>query len=91
MNKFVYYLTLPFRYLAIGLIYLYKYTISEILPSCCIYEPTCSTYTLIAIQRFGVFKGCYLGMKRILRCRPKQKGGLDPVPDNLKTNLKYKI
>ena len=91
MNKLIYYLSLPFKYICVGLIYLYKCTISEILPSCCIYQPTCSTYTLIAIQRFGVIKGCFLGAKRILRCRPGKKGGLDPVPDNLKTNLKYKI
>ncbi len=91
MNKFLYVLLAPFRYFCIGLIYLYKYTISEILPDCCIYQPTCSIYTLIAIQRFGVLKGCYLGMKRILRCRPKCKGGVDPVPDSLKTNLRFKV
>lgn len=91
MNKFFRIITAPFRYLCIGLIYLYKYTISKIMPDCCIYEPTCSTYTLIAIKRFGIFKGCYLGAKRIWRCRPKFGGGVDPVPDNLKSNLKYKV
>jgi uncharacterized protein len=91
MNKFFRIITTPFRYLCIGLIYIYKYTISKIMPDCCIYEPTCSTYTLIAIKRFGIIKGCFMGAKRIFRCRPKYEGGVDPVPDNLKTNLKYKI
>jgi len=91
VNKFVRVLTAPFRYLCYGLIYTYKFTISKIMPDCCIYEPTCSTYTLIAIKRFGVFKGCALGAKRIFRCCPKYKGGLDPVPDNLKSNVKYVV
>jgi len=63
------------------LIYFYKFCISPLLPHCCIYEPTCSTYTLIAIKRFGVFKGGILGAKRILRCTPRHHGGLDPVPE----------
>ncbi|MBR4270358.1 MAG: membrane protein insertion efficiency factor YidD [Clostridia bacterium] len=81
----------PLRWFCYALIYIYKYTLSKIIPDCCIYHPTCSTYTLIAIKRFGIIKGCFLGAKRILRCRPKFKGGLDVVPDNLKTNLMFKI
>ena len=61
------------------------------MPDVCIYEPTCSTYTIIAIKRFGVFKGIALGMARIFRCTPSHKGGADPVPDNLKTNIKYLV
>ncbi len=91
MNKFTSILFAPFKYICIGLIYCYKYTLSLVLPDCCIYEPTCSTYTIIAIQRFGLIKGGILGVKRIFRCRPSVKGGLDPVPDNLKTNIKYLI
>ncbi|MBO5103203.1 MAG: membrane protein insertion efficiency factor YidD [Clostridia bacterium] len=79
----------PLKYLGIGLIYIYKYTFSLVMPSCCIYNPSCSTYTLIAIKRFGIFKGCYLGFKRIWRCRPSFCGGYDPVPDSLNENLKY--
>ena len=80
---------IPLKYLGICLIYLYKYTINLIMPRSCIYYPSCSTYGLIAIKRFGIFKGSYLIAKRIFRCKPSYCGGFDPVPDNLETNLKF--
>ena len=49
--------------------------------SMCRFMPTCSEYTKIAIDRFGCFKGSWLGFKRILRCHPFGKFGLDPVPE----------
>lgn len=91
MNKFVWILTAPIRYLCISLIYFYKIFISPLSASVCRYQPTCSTYTLIAIQRFGVIHGGYLGVKRILRCTPKHMAGVDPVPDNLSGNLKFLV
>lgn len=45
----------------------------------CKYEPTCSEYTKQAIEKYGVLKGVYLGIKRILRCNPFSKGGYDPL------------
>ncbi len=48
-------------------------------PSSCRFYPTCSTYTLDAIEKYGAFKGGYIGIKRILRCHPFNKGGLDPL------------
>ena len=79
----------PFKWMVLGLIKLYKVTISKMSPSCCRYTPSCSTYMYVAIQRFGLFKGIILGTKRIFRCTPKYECGLDPVPDNIKTNIKY--
>jgi putative membrane protein insertion efficiency factor len=65
---------------AIRLIKGYKLLISPLLPPACRFTPTCSEYTLEAIERFGVLYGCWLGMKRIVRCNPFCKGGYDPVP-----------
>ena len=52
-------------------------------PTQCLYLPTCSEYAYIALHRFGLFKGSWLALKRLARCHPFAKGGLDPVPDRL--------
>ena len=70
-----------FKKLIIGVFKFYKKCISPLLPSACIYTPTCSEYAIQAVSRFGVVKGLYLTLKRILRCNPFRKGGVDPVPD----------
>ena len=67
--------------LALALIRFYKRYISPSLPSSCRFEPTCSMYTYEAIERYGVIRGGWLGMKRIARCHPLNPGGYDPVPD----------
>jgi hypothetical protein len=66
--------------IALGLIKLYQSTISKVLPSSCRYTPTCSEYTSEAINRYGIFKGTWMGTKRIARCHPWHEGGYDPVP-----------
>lgn len=66
--------------LALALIRFYKKFISPALPSACRFEPTCSVYTYQAIEKYGVIKGSWLGMKRIARCHPFHPGGYDPVP-----------
>jgi uncharacterized protein len=67
--------------LALAMIRFYKRFISPALPSSCIYEPTCSVYTYQAIERYGVIRGTWMGIKRISRCHPFHTGGYDPVPD----------
>ena len=50
------------------------------LPDACIYHPTCSQYAIEAIEKYGVCKGCWLAVRRIVRCNPLHVGGYDPVP-----------
>jgi len=66
--------------LLIFLVKVYQKTISRLFPGVCRYEPSCSQYTIEALQTHGVFKGLYLGTKRILRCHPWGGEGFDPVP-----------
>ncbi len=54
--------------------------ISKFTPKNCRFYPTCSEYTKQAIQKYGIFKGVWLGVKRICRCHPFSDGGYDPVP-----------
>lgn len=69
-----------FKNTALAAIRFYKRFLSPMLPSACRFEPTCSMYTYQAIERYGVFRGTWLGMKRIARCHPFTPGGYDPVP-----------
>jgi putative membrane protein insertion efficiency factor len=71
--------------LAIRVVYrVYKSVLSPILhslsPGECLYLPSCSEYAYIALLRFGVLKGSWLAIRRLARCHPFAKGGLDPVP-----------
>lgn len=66
---------------AVWLIRFYQKYLSGKKPPCCRFYPTCSQYALEAVQRFGFFRGGYLALKRILRCNPLFKGGIDPVPE----------
>ncbi|GIV26219.1 MAG: putative membrane protein insertion efficiency factor [Bacteroidia bacterium] len=68
------------KYIAILLIRLYQLVLSPVLPNACRFTPTCSQYTLEAVKKYGFFKGLWLGLKRISRCRPGGGSGYDPVP-----------
>ncbi len=64
----------------VALIRLYKRFLSPLLPPSCRFTPSCSRYTVEAIQKHGALRGTLLGAWRILRCNPFGKGGYDPVP-----------
>ena len=68
------------------LVKLYQYIISPIFPASCRYTPTCSNYMLDALKEWGVIKGTFLGLKRILSCHPWGGHGHDPVPTKKKSN-----
>jgi hypothetical protein len=68
------------KQLALALLRFYKRYISPGLPSACRFEPTCSVYMYQAIEKYGVFKGGWMGVRRISRCHPFHPGGYDPVP-----------
>ena len=68
------------KLLFIGLIKIYQYTISPLLPQSCRYTPTCSVYSIGVIKKYGVFKGIVLAFKRIIKCHPWGGYGYDPVP-----------
>ena len=70
-----------FKKIAILLIRFYQLVISPLLPKSCRYTPTCSEYSIVAISKYGIIRGLYLSIKRILRCHPfNNNSGYDPVP-----------
>jgi putative membrane protein insertion efficiency factor len=62
----------------------YQRWLSPLLGKNCRFHPSCSTYAIEAINRFGVIKGSWLASKRILKCHPLNAGGEDPVPSSKK-------
>ncbi len=72
---------------AVGLIRIYQRTVSPLLPAifgaacACRFYPTCSHYAAEAVRRHGTLKGGWMAVRRIVKCTPLHRGGLDPVPD----------
>lgn len=69
-------ITTPFVFL----VRFYQAGISPFFPAACRFQPTCSSYMIEALQKYGLLKGLFLGTKRILSCHPWGKTGYDPVP-----------
>lgn len=68
------------KFILINLIKIYRYILSPLFPPSCRFYPTCSEYSIEAIDKHGVLAGSWLSLKRILKCHPFHRGGFDPVP-----------
>ena len=68
-----------FKKIAIGFVKFYQYCIRPLLPNACRFTPSCSQYSIEAINKYGAFKGSWIGLKRISRCHPWGGQGYDPV------------
>ncbi|EGL83537.1 UPF0161 protein yidD [Caldalkalibacillus thermarum TA2.A1] len=66
--------------LILALIRFYQKWISPLRPPSCRFVPTCSHYAYQAFQKYGLFKGSYLVLKRMMKCHPFHRGGYDPLP-----------
>jgi uncharacterized protein len=71
--------------LLVGIVKAYRLFLSPWLGSACRFEPTCSVYSIEALETHGAAKGSYLTLKRLGRCHPWCEGGLDPVPADKKS------
>jgi putative membrane protein insertion efficiency factor len=58
----------------------YQLFVSPLLPPSCRFYPTCSSYCIQALEKYGMWRGGALGLRRVLRCHPFNPGGYDPVP-----------
>ncbi len=64
----------------------YRYLISPLLPPSCRFYPSCSEYAQEALKKHGIFFGSWLTIKRLSRCHPWGKSGIDPVPEKKHIN-----
>ena len=71
-------------FILIKFIRIYKYLVSPLIGHSCRYLPTCSEYSIEALEKFGLLKGIVLIFKRILSCHPWSDGGFDPVKKDMK-------
>ena len=80
--------SLPSRFVILAIRF-YRRFISPAFPPSCRFTPTCSSYALTSVERFGVLRGGWLGIKRIARCHPFNPGGYDPVPETLGRDIDH--
>jgi uncharacterized protein len=67
------------KIIAIWVVRGYQRFLSPLLPPSCRFYPTCSQYAILALEKYGFFKGSFLAIKRILKCHPFHPGGYDPI------------
>jgi putative membrane protein insertion efficiency factor len=67
------------KFVTLQLLRAYKWAISPLLPPACRYVPTCSEYAMEAVERYGVLRGGWMALVRLLRCHPLGSSGYDPV------------
>lgn len=67
-----------FNSLIILLVKVYRLLLRPLLPPACRFDPNCSEYMILAVRKYGPFRGAYKGVRRILRCHPWNEGGYDP-------------
>ncbi len=68
------------KHTVLGLLKLYRLTISPFLGANCRFYPSCSQYSIEAVEKYGTFKGGLLSLKRVSKCHPLHSGGIDMVP-----------
>ncbi|MBI3752939.1 MAG: membrane protein insertion efficiency factor YidD [Deltaproteobacteria bacterium] len=68
------------KMLLIGILRVYQYCLSPLLPPSCRFYPSCSSYAREALERYGAGKGIGFALRRLLKCHPFHPGGYDPVP-----------
>lgn len=68
------------KHIVLGALRFYKRAISPTLPPSCRFQPTCSEYMMQAVQKYGVLRGVFMGLKRLSHCHPFHEGGYDPIP-----------
>lgn len=78
------------RWLLIKLVRLYQITLSPIIGNQCRFAPTCSNYSIEALEKHGAIRGSWLTIKRVCRCHPGCDGGYDPVPETKAEQLQSK-
>ncbi len=66
------------RHALVGLVRIYQWTLSPLIGQRCRFQPTCSAYFILAVQKYGAIRGALRGLARIARCHPFHSGGFDP-------------
>jgi len=68
------------KFIILKCIRLYQKYLSPLLGANCRFHPTCSEYAFLAVEKYGIFKGCFVAIKRILKCNPWGGSGVDHLP-----------